>query len=219
MNALLPTPITAIKVCGIKEADLAAQTVRLGARFIGIMMYQRSKRYVTADEAADIAKAAKDAGGLPVAVFVDTPAAEMAALCEKIDVDIVQLHGSISRREHKLLPDAMHRIYVLHVDDDGNLLADADEGLDHLDSGRDILLFDSVRGGSGKTYPLANFKNPYPLKFIIAGGLSIDNVANVIGQVNPDAVDVSSGIEDEQGEKQASLISSFIDAVNNGATK
>ena len=202
-----------IKICGLRDSDLAKQAIDLGAQYVGIMMYPGSKRYADLDKAAEIAQAVKSAGGIPVAVFVDASADQMQTKCEAIDVDTVQLHGSSSRSEHYQLPDHYHRIYVLHVNSDGVFQGDPDDGILHLKAERDLLLYDGIDGGSGKPFFYENFKNPYELPFLLAGGLRPDSVSQAINQVHPFGVDVSSGVESSPGVKDLNLIKTFIQNV------
>lgn len=202
------TPV--IKICGLKDPDIAVEAVRLGAAYIGLMMYQQSKRYIDIDTATIIADVVKAVNGIPVNVFVDATADEMLANCQKTGVTVVQLHGAIARREHHKLPNEIQRIYVLHVDSSGHILEDVDEGISTLNSQRDLLLFDGVKGGSGQPFAWEKFVNPYTIPFFLAGGLSTDNVATAIKICRPNGVDVSSHVENKKGDKDKNRIAAFI---------
>ncbi len=203
-----------IKICGIRDTELAKKTVNLGAQYVGIMMYPGSKRYVDLDQALKIAHAVKSVGGIPVAVFVDATADQMQAKCEAMGIDTVQLHGSSPRTEHHQLPDNYHRIYVLQVSREGIFQGDSDRGAMSLKEDRDLLLYDGIDGGSGKPFSLEHFKNPYDLPFLLAGGLRPETVENAIKQVHPFGVDVSSGVEVLAGVKDLDLIKTFIQKVH-----
>lgn len=86
---------THVKICGLRDPELAAEAVKMGANYIGIMFYKASSRYVDIDTAGTITNAVKKAGGTPVAVFVDTAAQEMKSICEDLGIDVVQLHLSL----------------------------------------------------------------------------------------------------------------------------
>lgn len=204
---------TRVKICGLRDPVMAQQAVEQGADYIGILCYQGSKRYVTPELGREIAKATLKAGGIPVAVFVDADAEHMLSICKKMGVDTVQLAGGVARQSHHVLPESIHRIYVLHVDAKGNVQPDVDEGIKQLDFKRDYVMFDGVVSGSGNTFDYQFFKNPYPMRFFLAGGLRPDNVADAIQKVHPDVVDVSSGVERAPGVKDISKITAFINAV------
>lgn len=203
-----------IKICGIKDPELAGRAVELGAKYIGLMMYKGSKRHVTLENATAIAKEVRNKGGVPVPVFVDSNANEMLEICEKLSIDTVQLHGSISRRQHHQLPSYIRRIYVIHVDDNGHVTIgeDEQESVEYLNADRDILLFDRFTGGSGKSFDWNHFINPFCMPFILAGGLNPINVKSAIKTLEPYGIDVSSGVENESGNKDPFLIKEFIAA-------
>lgn len=199
-----------IKVCGVRDATLAADAVKMGVEFIGLMQFDQSKRYIDIEKTKEIAKTIKNSGGTPVAVFVDADAKKMLSVCEKANIDTVQLHGSVSRKEHDKLPSQLRRIYVIHVNEEGLLLGDPDGGADFLNPHRDLLLFDREHGGNGKTFIWNNFVNPYEMPYFLAGGLSPHNVMSALLKLHPDGVDVSSGVERTPGKKDKDLIQSFV---------
>ena len=204
---------TAIKICGLCDPDMAKKVVELGAHYIGIICYPGSKRYVKPELGRKIAKATQLAGGIPVAIFVDQDATQMLLLSEMMGVDTVQLAGSTARRMHAELPENFQRIYVLHVSQQGSVQIDSDQGLSTLLFARDKIMYDGLQSGSGHTFTLHHFMNPYPMPFFLAGGLTAENVENAINTVHPDAVDVSSGVESAPGVKAFNKIKAFINAV------
>jgi len=201
---------TLIKICGITNPKLAAEAVHLNAYYIGIVMDEHSKRYVTVDQAKLIADSVKNAGGIPVAVFVDTPINEIISICEACDIKTVQLHGKKSRKEHHYLPHAFQRIYVMHVNQDGILYPDNGCELEYLDQKRDFILFDTNKGGSGQSFNWNVFKYTGKLPFFLAGGLTPNNIGTAIKALQPNGVDVSSGVETAPGIKDLQLIKRFI---------
>lgn len=208
-----------IKICGLQDVDLARDTVRAGAAFVGLILYDKSRRAVSAEVAARIAAAVREAGAEPVPVFVDATVDQIMALRQQIGFDYVQLHGSISRQAHPKLPPDLHRIYTLHVAPNGQItnwdsLPILPNPTRHeLKPDRDYLLFDGVNGGSGQTINL-NPVAPYNgLPIIVAGGLNADNISRVIRHTQPHGVDVSSGVENGNGHKDPGAIRTFIKAV------
>lgn len=202
-----------IKICGIRDPDIAKAAVALGARYIGIVCYEGSKRHVTVELGTRIAKSTKEAGGIPVLVSVDANAKQMLQLCEAMNIDVVQLAGDVSRQSHQQLPKQIQRIYVLHVDESGLIQDDIDDGFDELDFSRDRILFDGIESGSGRRFDVNAFMNPYSVPFFLAGGLTPENVVDVVRTVQPNAVDVSTGVESAPGVKDIRKIKAFIEAV------
>lgn len=202
-----------IKICGIRKPETAFYAAHVGADFIGIMFYKKSKRYVDRDTARGIALSAKAGGAEVVGVFVEDTAYDISSICEEVSINIVQLHGDIARREAKKLPKVLRQIYVIDVNDDGSIREQEKENIVHLDRERDFLLFDCVKHGSGRSFKLDLFRPRRDFKFFLAGGLNVDNVKQAISIVNPYGVDVSSGVEDESGYKHIHLIQQFIQQV------
>jgi len=204
-----------IKICGIKTPELAKQAVQAGAHYIGIMQHPESKRAVDLPTTIAIAEATKAVGAVPVAVFVDADHPEIEAFCEKTGIDMVQLHGVVARQQNRYLPDSIRRIYAVAVNPLGQLDDASLVGVDFLKKERDFLLFDVLKGGSGESFDWDFFQNPFDVPYFLAGGLHSKNIVDAVNACHPDGVDVSSGVEDEQGDKQIDLIKAFIAAIPN----
>ncbi len=205
---------TAIKICGLRDVELAKWTVSWGAHYIGILCYEQSKRYVDPQLGQEIAEAVISMGGSPVAVFVDSTAQQIISLCNRMGIRFVQLAGSTARRAQELLPSNFQQIYVLPVDDHGIVIPpEADRALSRLDPTRDYIMYDNLEGGSGQRLNLTHFRHPYSFPFFLAGGLRPENVTEVIHAVHPDVVDVSSGVESAPGIKDFNKIRAFIESV------
>lgn len=193
-----------IKICGIRSPEMAAQAALAGVDLIGIMFHPLSPRYVHLDQAVSISIAAKKAGVLPVAVFVNHTDVEMYRICEETNINIVQLHGDIARAHHYLLPNNYQRIYVRTV---------SDVGLEYLDSARDLILIDHSDPGKGNAIDRRGFHYDLPFPWLLAGGLSPSNVTAAIHDLKPQGVDVSSGVESSRGNKDIHLIKKFVKSV------
>lgn len=197
---------TLIKICGLRDRELAQQAAQAGAHFIGLVFHPDSKRFVSIKEAKQIATATRQSGAEPVAVFVNSNANEMHTICEETGIRIVQLHGMVARQQHRLLPDHYQRIYVLPVAADGSY----DDRFNSCKAERDFLLFDHQYAGSGKTFNWKLFNYSGNFRWILAGGLTPDNVSVALTHLQPSGVDVSSGVENNSNEKDILLIKNFI---------
>ncbi len=204
----------------------------MGADYVGLIFYPDSKRHVELQQAKLLANIIKQNGAIPVAVFVNHTAAEMQEICLETDIHTIQLHGDISRQEHYLLPEKYVRLYALsfpsirHYEDEQNeeetiqkdagLLHyarnDVEEGngLNYCQSERDFLLFDHIDSGKGKSFDWAKFVPPTNFPWFLAGGLNLDNIHSAVQQLKPTGIDVSSGVENQSGEKDIRLIEKFI---------
>lgn len=193
-----------IKICGIHDPDIAVAAARAGANYIGIIFHSSSPRHVNIEQAVNVAEASRRSGATPVAVFVNQTDVEMRLICEATHIKTVQLHGEIARAHHHLLPDDYQRIYVS---------SESDNNLHHLDKERDFILIDHREPGQGKSINWMKFQYHLPFRWFLAGGLTSVNVQHAIDVLQPDGVDVSSGVESSRGNKDISLIQQFIASV------
>jgi len=195
-----------IKICGIKHPEHAKEAIKFGANWIGIIFHPDSKRCVDIKTGKEIAKIARENGGIPVAIFVNHSAQEMLSVCQKTGIEMIQLHGNKSREEHIQLPRSYQRIYTYSVltpysEDNG------------CDPTKDFLLFDCQEPGSGKTFDWDNFSYQGKFRWLLAGGLTSKNVKKGISKLNPFGVDVSTGVENLKNEKDLKKIQKFISVV------
>jgi len=203
-----------IKVCGVTDPATAKSVVALGADFVGIVLYRKSKNHVEVDEAAVVAAAIRESGAIPVAVFVDGMSARINKVCEKIGVDTVQLHGRIPRREHRELPNDYTRLYTISVDANDNIVEADLIGLDALDNERDFLVYHKLLGTGGRSVPWGEFVNPYAdFRFFMSGSLEPCNIAEVLAVNSPYGVNVGGGLNGSNWEKDLQLAREFVGRV------
>lgn len=183
-----------IKICGVKDPEIASFSVQQGAQLIGMILTPDLRRSVTLTQAQKISEATRKAGAVPVAVFVSPTAEQVESHCEQLGIDLVQVYHF-----SKPLPEHLKRIYI-----------NQPEVLLRPDS--DLLLMESARPGSGEMIEESNFMIPKSYPWLIAGGLNPENVKQMIQRYRPQGVDVSSGVEKE-GVKSRELILQFIQQV------
>jgi len=204
-----------VKMCGITTVHDAVLAAKAGAKFIGMILWPKSKRSVSLNVAKEISKAAREHGAEPVGVFVEEDAKEIEQACDATNIAFVQLHGDRARSALPNLVQHHHIIYVLHADKDGELLTKLPNG-EYSDL-VDWLLIDSLQGGSGKKFDWENFRVPTDASkygWLLAGGVDPENVSQAISILRPDAVDVSSGICAPDGiRKDPARVASFMNAV------
>ncbi|GAU77228.1 anthranilate phosphoribosyltransferase [Fusibacter sp. 3D3] len=196
---------TGIKICGVKSVEEAHFVAQSGAHYIGLV-FAESKRQVAIQSAYEIVNAIKETGIKTVAVFKDQTVAEINKVIETIPFDMIQIHGPFDDYEALNRPVQIIKAFSYKE------ILEAITAYHMLSSHPkvDYYLMDAMVPGSGKTFDweiLKQIKSSKPL--IIAGGLTSDNVAELIRGYHPFAVDVSSGVEQE-GKKNKALMHSFV---------
>ncbi len=195
-----------IKICGVTTAKDAAMAAEMGADAIGVNFWPGSKRYVDPADAAPIL-AAIPAGILKVGVFVNASAEEIGRQSERLGLDRVQLHGDEPVADYAGL-DRARLIRAVRVRDAASFAAASvwNPALWLYDA------FVDGYGGAGVPAPWALIAERARRPFLLAGGLTPDNVAAGILATHPDGVDVASGVERAPGVKDPAKVAAFIAA-------
>lgn len=199
---------TRIKICGLtREADVDA-AVAAGADAIGFVFYEKSPRHVTVQRAAELARRLPPFV-MPVGLFVNASADQIGRALQALPNLLLQFHGD----ERPAACDWFGRPYLR--------AARMEPGFDLLDFAQQfsraqaILLDAHVEGygGGGKVFDWSLIPGNVPSPVVLSGGLHAGNVAEGMLRVRPWAVDVSSGVEEAKGLKDAALIRQFCQAV------
>ncbi len=208
-----------VKICGLTEPEAARAAVRAGADFIGLVFYPPSPRHVSLSRAAELAALVRDesAGATRVvALVVDAPDAELRAIAKAVRPDFIQAHGAESPSRLREIADmtgcAMIRAFRLKGPDDLRQVVDFADVIAFplFDAWHDPGKAD-LPGGMGKSFDWRWLRG-YDGPFMLAGGLTPENVAEAIAATGAPMVDVSSGVERERGVKDAERIARFIAA-------
>jgi len=200
-----------VKICGITSPADAELAVAAGADAIGVNLWPESKRFVDDGTARDVLAALPE-GVLKVGVFVNAAPDAVAARLVSLGLDRAQLHGDEEAPAFEAL-DGSALIRAVRVRDEGTFAFES--------AWRPALwLYDAFASGYGGS----GLQAPWPLiarlgrrPFLLAGGLTPDNVAAAIAAVRPDGVDVSSGVESAPGRKDATRLRRFIAAARAAA--
>ena len=204
--------MTRVKICGANDRAAFDTACGAGADWIGLVFFARSPRFVTAALAASLAARRPAGGPKLVGLFVEPADDEVAAVLDAVPLDILQLYAApdraaaIGARFAKPfwravpvgaaadLPDAMGGAAALVIE--GRAPAGA-----------------TRPGGNAAAFDwslLAAWRAPGP--WLLAGGLTVENVAAAIRATGAEAVDVSSGVESAPGRKDPARIRAFIAA-------
>ncbi len=198
-----------VKICGIRSVDDLAKAVEAGADMVGFIVgFPRSPRNITPTEAAALVKSAPS----HVKPVVVCPAGSQEIIDQILSESkpyAFQLHGSGN-------PDVGRARIIRAIPATGESVLSI--ALKHAEQA-DYILLDSTRGGYGGTGMAHDWNlsrevreaiHPKPL--ILAGGLKPENVCEAIRVVKPHGVDVSTGVEERPGVKDAEKIRRFIHA-------
>ncbi|MFB6466913.1 phosphoribosylanthranilate isomerase [Cytobacillus sp. Hz8] len=193
-----------VKICGIMDFKAARCAVESGADALGFV-FAESKRKVTPMQAKEIIEQLPNQL-LKVGVFVNEDISTIEKIIAESGINIVQLHGEETPSYCEQL--SVPVIKAISVGSYSDLEKAQEYSCEYL-------LFDSPKekyhGGNGKTFNWELFHSfqPKGTKIILAGGLHSENVIEAISRVQPDMVDVSSGVE-TNGKKDLSKIKEFI---------
>jgi phosphoribosylanthranilate isomerase len=202
--SFLPSPLW-IKICGITQPNQARAIAELGATALGFICTSRSPRYVTPEQIrAIVATLPKGSDVERIGVFVDATLGQIQQTVELGKLSGVQLHGAelpeFCDRLRQVLPE-IKIIRALRIRTSADLAQEA------LYSGKvDALLLDAyhpkLQGGTGETLDWQALRQFQPsCSWFLAGGLTPDNVLEALSQVQPNGIDLSSGVEDAPGDK------------------
>ncbi|MEL7166922.1 MAG: phosphoribosylanthranilate isomerase [Pseudomonadota bacterium] len=208
---------TAVKICGLRQPDHIAAAADAGAAYVGFVFFEKSPRNVTLEEARALVLAVP-AGVVKVALVVDADNAYLDALTAQVPIDMLQLHGR-ETPERVAEVKARYGLPVMKavgIGSAGDLPA-----LDAYARVADQLLVDTkppkdadLPGGNGLTFDWSLIAGRrWPVPWMLAGGLTRDNVADAIAATGARQIDLSSAVESAPGVKDAGLIVDFMAAV------
>ena len=185
-----------VKICGITNHEDAEAAIEAGARALGFIFHGASPRSVTPGSISSWIGLIPS-GIWKVGVFVDESRELVEEISKDLDLDIAQLHGIELPRNY---PRGIRVWKAIRIN----------EAIPSGDPGRaEALLLDGP--GKGKSFDWSLAAN-VPGKFILAGGLTPENVREAIDITNPWGVDTASGVESEPGRKDHARMKLFIKA-------
>jgi len=205
-----------VKICGIRTTDDFNACRAAGAAFVGMVFFPRSPRHLSMQEARTLSNHADRSPGGParVALTVDMNNAQLEEVVTVARPQLIQLHGSETPDRAAAIRArfGLPLIRAIRVAGPEDLVACPEwEGI------ADWLLFDAkgdprgLPGGTGHVFDwtlLANHAGK--TRWMLAGGLSVENIDHAVAVTGATAVDVSSGVESAPGKKDAERIRNFV---------
>lgn len=209
-------PDIRVKICGLTRPEDVHAAAEAGAAYTGFVFFPKSPRNLSIAQARDLAVEVP-MGIAKVALVVNADDALLDAITDTVPLDMLQLHGSESPdrvrevRQRYGLP-VMKAVGVADVEDVA--------ALDLYAEVADQILVDAkpprnadLPGGNGVSFDWRLISaRRWSVPWMLAGGLTPDNVADAVALTGAKQLDVSSGVESAPGIKDAGLIRSFVDA-------
>ncbi|HLV77138.1 MAG TPA: phosphoribosylanthranilate isomerase [Marinobacter sp.] len=201
---------TRVKICGLTRPEDVRSAVMAGADALGLVFFEASPRAVTIGQARELATEVPAFVTL-TGLFVNPSDVFVRQVLDQVPLDLLQFHGD----ETPEFCSSFGRRWIkaIRVREAGQI----EQAFRDYRGAAGLLVdaWDPERyGGTGHSFNWQLIPSERPLPLILAGGLSSANVAGAIAQVRPWAVDVSGGVEQDKGRKDATKLSEFIKEVH-----
>jgi phosphoribosylanthranilate isomerase len=199
-----------VKICGVRSMEEAEAAIEAGADALGFNFWPRSPRYIAPDAARDVVRQIPPLISA-IGVFVNEDHRRVAEIVSGVGLNAAQLHGD-ETPEFCAGLGPIKIIKAIRVADDFDCAS-----INRYPASM-MLLDASVKGSYGGTGKSFDWRIAIEAKrygrIILAGGLTIENVAEAITSVRPFAIDVCSGVEAEPGRKDAGKLRRFMAEVD-----
>ena len=202
-----------IKICGQTNPAIIEHCLNIGVDQQGLIFYEKSPRNLEYETLQIINQYFQSYKNKFVGVFVNPTLKEIEEKLNVFDFNTIQLHGSenqstINEIYHHFKKDIYKSISPMNFQN--TTLKNVVKFLIEGDPSKN-----DQPGGNNKTWNWNDFKNSQDLPFILSGGLNQDNLSQAINLTGANFVDINSGVEKIQGEKDLSLIDSLISSLKN----
>lgn len=206
-----------VKICGLSTAETMAVAIDAGADLVGLVFFPKSPRNVTLAQAEALADQARGRARI-VVLTVNADDALLTAIATTVKPDLIQAHGGETpgRVAEITALTGLPVIKAIRVKDASDIASAA-----AFSSSASLILYDAkapetlgnaLPGGNGHAFDWGLLEGGSRPAFMLAGGLTPQNVAEAIRFTGAPVVDVSSGVESAPGVKDAGLIRKFIEA-------
>ncbi len=205
-----------VKICGLSDETTVSAAVEGGAAMVGFVFFPPSPRSLTVERAAELTKGVPG-GVIRVGLVVDADDDRLAEIAANAGIDLLQLHGheTLERTREIRQRFGLPVMKVLPVHEAKDVSA-----AQAFEDVAERLMFDAKPpvgaarpGGNARTFDwslLSGIDSKLP--WMLAGGLTADNVGEAVKISGATAVDVSSGVEDAPGRKNVEKIRAFLAA-------
>ena len=205
-----------IKICGIKNIETLLCCEKNKVNFFGMIFYEKSPRNISLENALKLQITSANLAINGVGVFFNKDILEVVKIIKNTKLKFVQLHGSEDEEYIKNLKNiGVKIIKTISVNDNKDL-----NKVQYYKSA-DYFLFDykpkknELPGGNAKSFDWNILKDLDTNKpWLLSGGINTNNIKQILGDINPSGIDLSSGVEKELGIKDNHIINNFIERLN-----
>ena len=200
------------KICGLKNKESLFCCEENNADFFGMIFYEKSPRNITLNEAETLIIISKEMKIRPVGVFVDREINDLKKIISSLNLKYIQLHGN----EDQLYIDEIKKRFDVKIIK--KISINNSEDLSEIEKYNNIeyLLFDykpvnnELPGGNSKSFDWNLLKGQkIKLPWFISGGINETNIKKIQNLLNPNGIDLSSGVEVSKGIKSNSKINNL----------
>ena len=199
-----------IKFCGLTRQQDVQHAVALGVDALGFVFVKKSARNLDVDNAASMINEVPPFVN-KVGLFMNAQASEVEEVLKQVRLNLLQFHGD----EEEIFCSQFNMPYLKAVPMAST--TSVTEFCQRFPSATGFILDSHAQGqmgGSGEKFSWSDIPDTLDKPIILAGGLTIENVAQAVRVVRPYAVDVSSGIETSKGIKDPAKMEKFIKEVH-----
>ena len=200
------------KICGLKNKESLLCCEENNADFFGMIFYEKSPRNITLNEANILVNTSENLRIRPVGVFVDHEINDLKKIISSLSLKHIQLHGS----EDQLYIDEIKNQFDVKIIKKISINNSEDLNINNKFKNIDYLLFDykpdsdELPGGNAKSFDWNLLKDQkINIPWFISGGINETNVKNIQNLLNPNGIDLSSGVEVSKGIKSNSKINNL----------
>ena len=195
-----------VKICGITSTQQALMVQKQGADALGLVIYDKSPRYVDVQKAAQI-RSVISQPALAIALLVNPSETLVNDVIDQVKPDFIQFHGDETAEFCHQFDYPFIRAIRMREGLDINAEVDAYNA-------QGGFLFDAwsddLYGGTGHSFDWSRLPTTTDYQLILAGGLTPDNVGTAVELIKPYMVDVSGGVESAPGIKDPDKVAAFI---------
>ena len=200
------------KICGLKNKESLLCCEENNADFFGMIFYEKSPRNITLNEAETLINTSKELRIRPIGVFVDHEINDLKKIISSLGLKHIQLHGN----EDQLYIDEIKRQFDVKIIKTISINNSEDLNIIKEFKNIDYLLFDykplknELPGGNSKSFDWNLLKEKeIKLPWFISGGINEENIKKIQNFLNPNGIDLSSGVEVSKGIKSNSKINNL----------